>query len=101
MTTEATTNPVEPQQDPYGGRWNTLLGEVVGALDTGAQRIAQVLSRFTRVSGAGVFVNWTHPPFVDAWKERYADGSGAFTVMLGRVEYIVDYRAPKRPARGV
>lgn len=62
-------------------------------LDPLVLTVARGLSRFTRITGAGVFY-WQHlPSFWDAWTEQSTLGGGSLTVRMGRLELIVDWRA--------
>lgn len=60
-------------------------------LDTLVLTLARVLSKVTRITGAGVFYWPTQPSFWDAWKERQEDGSRSLTIRMGRLECIVDW----------
>jgi len=61
-------------------------------LDPLALALARGMSRFTRITEAGVFYWPDQPSFWDAWKERQQDGSGSLTIRMGRLEVIVDWR---------
>lgn len=60
----------------------------VPLLDTTAQGLAAILSRFSSVTDAGVFWHQGGSTFWDAWKE----GRGTVTVRLGKLELVVDSR---------
>lgn len=64
-------------------------------LDEALQWAAQKLGRVSRICGAGAFWHTSGSVFADAWTELQEDGSGALTVRLGRLECIVDWRAPR------
>jgi len=65
----------------------------VPALDGLAQAVAWALSKVSRVEGAGAFWVAGGPAFVDAWVEPGPCGGGSFTVRLGRLELVADWRA--------
>ena len=88
-----TTAPKAPHSSPMKVR----LERVASALDSVAQGTAWVLSKFTRVSSAGVFVDWGYTSFVDAWREDHRTGGRSYVLRLGIVEFMVDCRAPKSP----
>jgi hypothetical protein len=67
----------------------------VPRLDEAAQWTAGHLGKATRVSAAGAFWHTAGAVFTDAWVDRQADGSGCLTVRLGRLELIIDWRAPR------
>lgn len=66
---------------------------IAAILDPLALALARGLSRFTRITEAGVFYLPNLPSFWDAWKEPDPHGGGALTVRLGRLEFIADWRA--------
>lgn len=67
----------------------------VPRLDEAFQWAANKLGRASPISGAGAFWHTSGSVFTDASTERQEDGSGALTVRLGRLECIVDWRAPR------
>lgn len=71
------------------------LWRAAATLDPLAQALARGLSRFTRITGAGVFYWLDQPSFWDAWKEHQQDGSGDLTIRMGCLEVIVDWRGRK------
>lgn len=70
--------------------WHTA-----ATLDPLVLALARGLSRFTRITGAGVFYWPGQPSFWGAWRERQQDGSGALTIRMGRLEVIVDWRCAR------
>ena len=69
------------------------LWQAAATLDPIARALARGLSRFTRITGAGVFYWPNQQGFWDTWKERQQDGSGSLTIRMGSLECIVDWRA--------
>ena len=61
-------------------------------LDPLALVLARCLSRFTRITGAGVFYWPNLPSFWDAWTEEGLSGGRSLTVRLGRLELVADWR---------
>lgn len=66
---------------------------IAATLDPLALALARGLSRFTRITGAGVFYWPNLPSFWHAWTEPSTLGGGALTVRMGRLEFIADWRA--------
>lgn len=68
------------------------LWQAAATLDPLALALARGLSRFTRITGAGVFYWPDQSGFWDAWKESEPSGGGSLTVRMGRLEFIADWR---------
>jgi hypothetical protein len=71
----------------------TAYASPVPGLDGLAQAAAWALSKVSKVTGAGAFWVAGGPAFVDAWVEPSPLGGGSFTVRLGRLELVADWRA--------
>ena len=64
----------------------------VPALDALACMLAWLLSKVSRISGAGVFWISGGSSFWEAWKEP-SQGGGSWTLRMGRLELVADYEA--------
>jgi hypothetical protein len=69
-----------------------MIFKAVRVLDAAAQVVAWMLSKVSRVSGAGAFWDYGGPRRCTAWHDRSRRG-GSWTMRLGRLELVADYRA--------
>lgn len=66
----------------------------VPVLDALACMLARLLSKVSRISGAGVFWISGGSSFWEAWNEP-SQGGGSWTLRLGQLELVADYEARK------
>ena len=77
-------------------RWEGFVWYLVGRLNPLARELAWRASAICAVNDAGVFFYPQAYRWYGALRERSQGGSGSFTLRVGRVELVVDYRAPSR-----
>lgn len=80
--------------------WPVVADYSIWFLDCTLRAVAWLLSFVSRVKAGGVFRVRHGTAFVDLWREGSAHGS-SWTLRLGRVEFIVDFRAPAGARRGL
>lgn len=70
----------------------TIIIDPVPVLDALACVLARLLSKVSRISGAGVFWISGGSSFWEAWQEP-SQGGGSWTLRMGRLELVADYEA--------
>lgn len=71
----------------------TITIDPVPVLDALACVLAWLFSKVSRISGAGVFWVRGGSSFWEAWDEPSQRGGGSWTLRLGRLELVADYKA--------
>lgn len=72
-----------------------LITDTVPLLDEAMQALTRALGRVCRIHDGGAFWYPNGVRFWDAWRDNSEDGTGSLSVRMGRMELVIDWKAPR------